>query len=235
MTKHEVVCGIALVTSLLSLSMGMPAWADKVEGPYVGAGFTYTKIDDVTYDLVGAPVIAHPASFDGNSGLGLKVGWGFGGPRLEIEWANLGVDAKTFGRLGEIDPAVGKLNVDTWMANLLYDFDLDSKFVPYLGIGIGRADVKAKGISKNASLPDRTGFVDGGDNVFAWQAILGVAYQWNKHLGATLDYRYLRTGDIDHNYGVGCVPGSLTGCIFNGQLQMDYHAQTLALGLRWVF
>ena len=235
MMKFTGVHAIGAFAGLLVLGMYTSAWAAQVEGLYMGVGLGHTKVDDVTYDLLGAPVIAHPAAFDGDQGLQFRLGWAFGGPRLEVEWADLGVDAKSFGRVGEIDPAVGKLAVDSWMANLLYDFDLNSKFIPYLGIGIGQADVKAKGISKDASLPDRTGFVDGGDKVFAWQGMLGVAYQWNEHLGVTLDYRFLRTGDITHDYGVGCIPGSLTACVYNSRLQMDYGLQTLSLGLRWVF
>jgi OOP family OmpA-OmpF porin len=235
MMKYKGVPAIVVLANLLALGVSTSAWAVQVEGLYAGVGLGYTKVDDVTYDLLGAPVVAHPAEFDGDQGLQFRVGWAFGGPRLEVEWADLGVNAKSFGRVGDIEAAVGKLEVDTWMANLFYDFDLDSRFIPYLGIGIGQADVKAKGISKDATLPDRTGFVDGGDAAFAWQALLGVAYQWNEHLGVTLDYRFVKTDDINHDYGVGCIPGSLTECIYNSQLKMDYGLQTISLGLRWVF
>jgi hypothetical protein len=215
--------------------IGTNARADQIEGLYLGAGLAYTRVNDVVYDLIGAPVVAHPAEFDSDHGLGLKAGWGFGSSRLELEWIDLGVKADTFGRVGEISPAIGKLDVNAWMVNVFYDFDLESRFIPYLGVGIGQADVKAKHISKHTSPPDRTGFIDGGDKVFSWQAILGVAYQWNEHLGVSLDYRWMKTGDVDHDYGVGCIPDSLSGCIFNSRLKMDYDFQALSLGLRWVF
>jgi opacity protein-like surface antigen len=235
MMTFSKVHSIAVMAGFLVLGMDASVWATQVEGPYAGVGLGFTKVDGVTYDLLGAPVVAHPAEFDSDQGLQLRAGWAFGGPRLEVEWADLGVNAKNFGRVGEIEPADGKLGVDTWMVNLFYDFDLESKFIPYLGVGVGQANVKAEGISKDTNLPDRTGFVDGGGAVFAWQVILGVAYQWNEHLGATLDYRIVKTGNIDHDYGVGCIPGSLTECTYNSQLQMDYGLQSLSLGLRWVF
>ncbi|MGQ3505068.1 outer membrane protein, partial [Enterococcus faecalis] len=56
----------------------------------------------------------------------------------------------------------GKVGQLTAMANLLYDFFPASTLTPYVGAGVGIAFVDS-----NASL---------GSTQFAWQAMLGVAY-----------------------------------------------------------
>ncbi|MDB5487722.1 MAG: outer membrane protein precursor, partial [Reyranella sp.] len=119
---------------------------------------------------------------------GGKVGYDFVGPRLELEagYGQIPTSANIPGTA--INGKVGQLTV---MANILYDFMPTSVITPYIGAGAGIA------------------FVDGtsslGSTQFAYQGMLGVAYNVSEQLRFMVEGRYVGTTNPNVNTPFGNV------------------------------
>jgi len=100
---------------------------------------------------------------------------------------------------GKIDGDVSAL---AFMVNGWYDFDTGSKWVPYVGGGLGMAKVESTILSAESD-----------DTVLAYQVGAGVGYKLTENTTATLGYKYFGTSDpnfdgVDaevgtHNFTVG--------------------------------
>jgi len=73
------------------------------------------------------------------------------------------------------------------LVNGYYDFYYDFPVVPYVGLGVGAAQLKREKLGGGAS--DET--------AFAYQGIVGFGYDITDRIGATLDYRYFSTTEDD--------------------------------------
>ena len=120
--------------------------------------------------------------------VGGKAGYDFVGPRLELEagYGQIPVSANIPGTA--INGKVGQLTV---MANLLYDFMPTSVITPYIGAGAGIAFVDS-----NSSL---------GSTQFAYQGMLGVAYNVSEQLRFMVEGRYVGTTNPSVNTPFGNV------------------------------
>jgi len=120
--------------------------------------------------------------------VGGKAGYDFVGPRVELEvgYGQVPTSANIPGTA--INGKVGQLNA---MVNLLYDFMPTSVITPYLGVGAGVAFVDS-----NSSL---------GSTQFAYQAMLGVAYNVNEQLRFGIEGRYVGTTSPSVNTPFGNV------------------------------
>jgi len=120
--------------------------------------------------------------------VGGKAGYDFIGPRLEVEvgYGQIPTSANIPGTA--INGKVGQL---TAMANVLYDFMPASAFTPYIGAGAGVAFVDS-----NASL---------GSTQFAYQAMLGLAYNISDSMRFMVEGRYLGTTNPSVNTPIGTV------------------------------
>ena len=94
------------------------------------------------------------------------------------------------------------------MGNAYYDFSTEGSFSPYIGAGLGYANVEA----------DLDDFGDEDDNVFAYQFILGGSFASSETLSVDLQYRYFATDDPE----------------FDG-LEAEYSTHNLMIGLRQSF
>ncbi len=224
--------GILLGAATVALLLPTAAMAAN-EGFYVGGagGLNWTmesKYRDLGVDTLGSTT---------STKLGYEHGWvgalsaGYAtamGVRAELE-ANYRSDSKansnalegtTFG--GE---ASGKTHSWGLMGNLLYDVNTGTPFTPYIGVGAGMADVKSK---VNTFIPATAattgGFTNFSDSewVFAYQAIVGVAYNVTNNLAVTADYRYFATQDPKFDGPIGKVKG-------------EYRNHSAMLGVRYSF
>ena len=87
----------------------------------------------------------------------------------------------------------------TYMANVLYDFDLGTSFTPYIGAGAGYADTSLNFKHEWFQYKwhgSRTGFV--------YQGIAGLSYAISNDTNLGLEYRYLKEKNgIRHDHGIG--------------------------------
>lgn len=95
-------------------------------------------------------------------------------------------------------------------ANIAYEFNQQGRIRPFLGAGVGFAQVNYD-----------DGVVDDDDIGFAYQAKAGVAYDINERMTAELAYRYLNVTDVEFGSG-GASP-----------VDGDYDNQAVTIGLRY--
>ncbi|MBL6653634.1 MAG: OmpA family protein [Reyranella sp.] len=100
------------------------------------------------------------------------------------------------------------------MANLLYDFFPASTLTPYVGAGVGIAFVDS-----NASL---------GSTQFAWQAMLGVAYNVTDSLRFQVEGRYLGTTNPSVNTPIGNISYSNQNILALAGVQFKFGAPSAA-------
>lgn len=81
------------------------------------------------------------------------------------------------------------------LANFIYDFNNNTCWTPYLGIGLGYAHVEAKSRYNYYSSKHT-------QNEVASQAIAGVFYQINSSLALGLDYRVMFMQEKNYNHFV---------------------------------
>ena len=101
----------------------------------------------------------------------------------------------------------GNFSMLAFMANVDYDFDTGSRWVPYVGGGLGVAT-----ISIDAEDVDGNSFADDSDTVFAYQVGAGIGYEFpleeGRSITISLDWRYFATQDPTFK-------GDLTGVEFD--------------------
>jgi outer membrane protein OmpA-like peptidoglycan-associated protein len=147
---------------------------------------------------------------------------------------------------GDID---GEMNASTLMLNAIYDFDFDfglfgQRIVPFAGVGIGVAEVQNKAFGQLATVnavtnaPIQNLSIDDIERAFAYQGILGLAFQLSDNLALDLTGRYLQTNDIDFgsvtlNGGNG--PGQARPLTNLGNFSDKYTDTSVTVGLRYTF
>lgn len=113
-----------------------------------------------------------------------------------------------------------KLRAYSLMANAWYDFHdlgLPGGITPYVGGGIGGANVQLSGSIDGAKL------ISTNDFVFAWQVGAGVSVPLTDSLKAFLDYRYFAADGAQLK---------LTPGFHGGDVNADFDAHTILIGLR---
>ena len=114
---------------------------------------------------------------------GGKVGYDFVGPRVELEGlyrSNTGTGNVLFP--GGVANVRGRIDQVSVMANLLYDFMPTSAFTPFIGAGAGIAFVDSTIQGCNMC-----------STQFAYQGIIGVAWNITEAFRVSLDGRYYGT------------------------------------------
>ena len=172
------------IVALLALLLPSAAWAQDKPW-YVAGGLGVTFIDDVTDDT------GTDLTTDTGFMLTGAVGRHFGQWRAEGELLYAKADADTVEGLGLSFSANGDVSATAGMLNGYYDFDTGSKWIPYVGLGVGYANVGVNDLSAMGMAG-----VDDSDNVIAAQAKLGVGYMFSDALTGTFGYRFFGTDDL---------------------------------------
>jgi opacity protein-like surface antigen len=168
----------------LFIGIAGAASAAEQTGPYVSLGVGPNFLNDAdTTSSTGTKRLDFDTGFAGAGALGYKFDKNW---RTEFE---LGY------RRNEIDSVPGgggAGDVHSWsyMGNVLYDIDTGSKWTPYIGLGAGAVHYHAAGLQLT---PTTT--VNDGDTEFAYQGILGVAYDVTPRSQFYVDYHYLRANN----------------------------------------
>lgn len=198
---------LLVTTALISLPQAVKA------EPYVGiaGGASFGHEDEI--------------STTANQGTQFDLGWGalgtagykFGtsGLRTELE---LGYRANGIDDI-EFSPVTGgDLNMYTVMVNALYDFNLNSKFKPYIGVGAGVAWIEFDNVRTISGSS-----IDDTETAFAAQGIVGASYALSDRLDFFTQYQYLHAFDVEANTASGIPTDS------------EFGNSLLTAGLRYTF
>ncbi|ESQ77862.1 outer membrane protein, partial [Asticcacaulis sp. YBE204] len=242
--KLNLLAGAALV----ALATATGAFAQEAEGWYGAVDLGYNTKSD--YDARNAPVA---------QGTGLSPTYVFK-TSTEDDWAGFArlgyryspkwrVEFEGGYRPGDVDsvrgtPGIGmtpgltgvtgSFDQTTFITNLIYDFIPESKFHPFVGVGIGldrvKADYSGKAATYNANFK-----ITGEDTVAAYQALAGFAWALSDRLNLDLTYRYLTTEEVNLKYNVAATT-TYTPNFFgpaNNGFSGKFNNQTVTVGLRW--
>lgn len=155
----------------LAMALILSVASSALAAPYVSGAFGMVSVNDA--DVSGNP--SGEQSFDPGFGFIAAVGNEFDGLRGEFEMAY---------RNNDLDnPGNGDISSLAVMGNLLVDLALSESVRPFLGAGIGLANVDLDG--------------DEDDTVFAYQAIAGLGFPLTHVTTLDLQYRYFATADAD--------------------------------------
>ncbi|MEQ8665466.1 MAG: OmpA family protein [Rhodospirillales bacterium] len=205
------------ITSAFLLSFS-PTVSLADDGTMAGAGFYI--------DLGTGALLLGDSDLDGggiDTDVDFETGYAFrsavghaydSGWRAEVEvgYRENGVDS-----IGS-SSGTGDAKALSGMINGYYDFRNDSALTPYVGLGLGLAQVEADGYS-----PVSGSTIDDDDLVYAYQGILGASWSLTDALALTADYRYLATDDVSLTTASGT------------NVDGEYRSHAVFLGLRISF
>lgn len=200
----------ALAAGLL-IGFADVAHAAEKTGPYVSLGVGANFLNDAdTTGGSGTKTMDFDTGVAGIGALGYKLDKNWR-TELEIGYRHNGIDSVSGGGGGN-----GDVHAWDYMGNVLYDIDTGSNWTPYLGLGAGAVHYHAAGVQLT---PITT--VNDGDTVFAYQGILGVAYDFTPNTQMFVDYHYLRANNpsVQDSSGTG--------------FDSKYHSNTIMLGFRY--
>jgi opacity protein-like surface antigen len=179
--------------------------------------------------------------FSGGTSYGLGVGYQFnswfraditGEYRSKVNFS--GTDFVTYNPGGfQQDTYAGGYSSWVGLANAYVDLGTWWCITPFIGAGVGAANITTSGITDNglANGSPGTYFAEGASKTnLAWAAHAGLAYKVNSNFTVELAYRYLDMGTAAHGFG-----RSYDGTNA-GQSSFQYRnitSQDVRLGLRW--
>jgi opacity protein-like surface antigen len=130
-------------------------------------------------------------------------------------------DGTTYSSTSRDATVASDLKLSAWslMANAWYDFHdiLPYGITPYVGGGIGFAQVKISGMLDTIKLHEKD------STVFAWQIGSGVSFPITNSMKLFADYRY---------FAADSVPLKLSPGFHGGDITTDFDAHTVLFGLR---
>ena len=194
--KRIYVAGLAL-----ALLMGGGVSAVSA-APYVSGSFGLVSASDST--LSGEAGAVGDLSMDQGFGFLAAVGNNFDGLRGEAEIAYRTNDLNK----NSSGPAIGDISSLAVLGNLLVDFPISEHVRPFLGAGMGLANIDGNGVLLN----------NANDTVFAYQLIAGIGFPLTHITTLDLQYRYFATTNPD----------------FDG-IEAEYETQNFFAGLRFDF
>jgi len=149
-------------------------------------------------------------SFDTGFGITAAIGNAYeNGLRGEVEFGYRTSDMDEFDSdFGSGSINDGDISTISLMVNGYYDFRPKETICPFIGAGIGYANVEGD--------IDELGSED--DNVFAYQVAVGVAFAINPQTKIDVQYRYFDTDDGDFD-----------------NLEVEYGTHNAMLGVRYSF
>ena len=182
--------------------------------PYIEGQLGWSNLNDVDTKATNLPIsdavtasatakIKYDNSVSGGFEIGanhvgienLRIGVSFNRMKFDMEKVTgslaLSTSSASLETTGDITEAVRSLGVDLdnsvklYMANAYYDIKNASAFTPFIGLGVGMADIK------NAK-----------DNEFAWSASVGGKYNIDKNMYLGLKGSYTSVNGITDKIGL---------------------------------
>lgn len=209
-------CALLLGPCPAALAMD---WEGMDNGGYFAVRGGVSNLADQDFATAAGTVTSKTkASWVGTAALGVRIS-----PHLRAEveggYQTNEMDSATIPGHGPGSgekPATGDVSVSSGMANLYVDMFQKSRLSPYVGAGVGVANVKYKDTCVNG-VPFTA---DDDDTVLAGQAMVGVRYRFNPSVAGTAEYRYFRTADVKVN-GAGGGTAEVETASHNAMLGME--------------
>jgi len=239
---------ITLLAAAATLAISPAAHAYKGVYGAIGAGLNYMQPDrDFSNDgAAGTGPFIFDSDLDYDNGIGVytALGYDWGNSwRTEFELSYRNNDIRhispdPFGYSGFPEGTIsGDTTTIALMLNALYDLDIltggDGAFTPYIGGGIGFADVDHDIIGTNpTAAPSISGSTVGtvafanNRRLFAYQGIAGVAIGLAENLALDLSYRFFSTKKGTYATTINGAPALV---------DIGYNTHSLFAGLRWNF
>jgi len=221
---------LALLTlSTLAIS---PLSAQAEDGFYatvrLGGAFT----SDISHSDGSAAADAGGVDLEGDVSTGmsgsLALGMDYGsGLRAELEVgrasnnfdATFVENAQFFVPCGETpgnpcldQPADGDLSAWRFMLNGYYDFDTNSQFTPYVGVGLGLTSMNME-LETIGRMNDGTNaeftMIDESDSLFTWKLMAGFAVALSDMTSLVFDYSYTSTASAKYDATTAQLPFTL--------------------------
>jgi OmpA-OmpF porin, OOP family len=138
---------------------------------------------------------------------------------LELEYLQVGVKSISFLNSGTTINTTGSQSNLAGMVNGYYDIATGTPFVPYVGLGVGIADLSMNGVNNAAS--GHT-ILNTSTVTFALQGMVGVQYLINEKWSAGAEFRYFKTPDGWFVNGDG-LQSSVENAQYNLLVGVSYH------------
>lgn len=215
MNKNQLI-GVIFISIGLSIAAMESSYA--AQGIYVSTEIGVNKQPSVTYrNFTGDNFL----KIHYKEGLvaGGAIGYQLDNYRVEgaFDWFNNRARVATMNAVLSKDNP-GRSKVAAAMVNALYDFDAESEWTNYLGIGLGTMHIWHRiDIDVNNN-------VHSGANKFAYQGIAGVSHRFSEFVRANLDYRYLRSAPSTYTVVDAGTPIPMKGKYKNHRLTLSLTA-----------
>lgn len=186
---------LLITAAVLALTTGAANATGLNEGWYVGGGFGWNHAEDADFNSAG---VTNEVDYNEGVLANLSVGYAWmNGLRTELEasYRTNGVDNIT-GTGGS--GSAGDFRSYNAMANLIYDFKNNTRWVPYIGGGVGASWQDADNIATAFSSS-----INKKDVAFAYQGIAGLDYWLNERSAWGLRYNYFASQDGDFRTSAG--------------------------------
>lgn len=195
---------VALLATALMFGLGVTTVG---AAPYISGNLGAVMVNDSDLSEDGATgEMSLDPGFGLTGAVGNTFGNGFRG-EIELSYRANDLDELTIDGLGS-GSVDGDVTTLALMGNAYYHFIPGGTFSPFIGVGIGAANIEA----------DINDFGSEDDTVFAYQLALGGAFAASEKLSFDLQYRFFGTSDPD----------------FNGT-EAEYTTHNLMAGLRYNF
>ena len=230
----------------VSGSLGLTDQSSSSNSGETGAFTTGNLGDGTTLDVAAGTSYGWDTEFDGGSVYAIELGKKLdSGLRLGLEGLKTKADVDTHtdvtlggGAIGSLDAASiassadplgvtvaqvvadgqGDISQTALFANAYFDFNKQGMLQPYVGVGLGLADVKVD------YRPSAIGVIDDSQTKFAYQGKAGVTVVFDSPLEVFGEVAYRATDDVE-----------TTNDLFPGNLDIENKQTSFSAGLRYKF
>ncbi len=179
------------IVTLLALLLPSAAWAQS-NAWYVAGGLGASFVDDVDITQAGATLTTElDTGILATGAFGRSFDNQIFRAEAEVLYNTNDVSTLNVAGVGSVT-AGGDISTLGFMVNGYYDIDTNSKWRPFIGGGIGGANVSINSLSAVGVL-----LADDDTTVFAYHVKVGVAYEFSPAWAGTLGYRFFGTEDAD--------------------------------------